>query len=299
MQENYVKSLTRILVYEGGKVNDPHDPGGRTNQGVTQATYTAWLSSNKRPNADVYNISAQDVSTIYKGEYWDRIQGDALPTGLDLCVFDASVNSGCGQASKWLQQALGSAYQGQIDGTVGSKTLAAIQSEPGDCVDIIEAFCSRRLATLQRLSTWKYFGQGWHARIANVQKTAISWVDVAPEPQAPDLSSVKGSAKAPVTGHINPPMVSQIAAHATTAASGTVVVATQAAQQLQPLSDTFSWIKYVFGGLTLLAIGAGVVAKISQSAKDAAEAGSATATVNLEADAGLPSLTPAPGQKGA
>lgn len=289
MQANYVGALTRILAYEGGKVNDPRDPGGKTNQGITQVTYSAWLQSQKRPIADVYNISSADVDAIYKGEYWDRVRGDDLPSGLDLCVFDAAVNSGVGQATKWLEQALGSLYTGQIDGAIGSKVMAAL-SAVDDVEELIGEYCSRRLATLQQLKTWSVFGKGWSARIANVQKTAVSWVAQAPIPPAPDLSGVRGSAKAPVPGNIKPPIVSQVTAHMTTAATGAATVASQAATQVQAISDTFSWVKYVFGGLTLVAIVGGIVAKFSADAKVAAEAGTAKATVDLDADTSLPAL---------
>lgn len=290
MKDNYSRALARILVYEGGKVNDPRDPGGRTNKGVTQATYSAWLASNHLPPADVFNIPEAHVDAIYRGEYWDRIQGDVLPSGLDLAVFDAAVNSGCGQAAKWLQQALSVLYQGQIDGVIGSKVLAALQQEP-DMLDVIQAFCARRLGTLQHLKTWPYFGKGWSARIANVQKTACSWADAAPEPGIPDLSGLKGSAKARITGQLQQPRVTQIAAHLATTAAGAATVASQSAQQIQGLADTFAWVKYIFAALTLGAVGAGVIAKISQTALSEAEAGSALATVDLEADANLPSIT--------
>ena len=44
----------------------------------------------------------------------------------------------------------------------------------------------------------------------------------------------------------------------------------------------------MFGGLTLGAVVLGIVAKLSADAKDAADKGNATASVDLEADVGLP-----------
>ena len=106
---------------------------------------------------------------------------------------------------------------------------------------------------------------------------------------APDLSGLNGSAKANVA-NIKPPVVSQIAAHMTTAATGAGTVASQAASQVQGLQDTFSWVKYVFGGLTLLGVAAGVIAMVATKAQAAALAGTSTATVDLQADAALPAL---------
>ena len=283
MQQNFQKALARVLQYEGGKVNDPHDPGGKTNQGITQRTYSAWLRSQGKPTADVFTMPDVDRDAIYRSEYWDMVSGDQLPAGLDLVVFDASVNSGAAQAVKWLQSTLNVT----ADGVIGAKTLDAVKAASGENDDgIIEGVCSRRLAMLKRLTTWKYFGTGWSARIANVQKTALAWADAGPEPLMVDLSSVGGQAKAQLSD-LKPPVVSQITAHMATAATGTGTVASQAATQVQSLQDTFSWVKYVFGGLTLLSVGAGIVALLATQLNTAVTSGTATAEVDLEADTKL------------
>ena len=286
---DYGKALARVLVYEGGKVDDARDPGGRTNQGVTQRTYNAWRRSQGLPQQDVYAMADAERDAIYKHSYWGVARGDDLPVGVDLVVFDAAVNSGAGQAVKWLQAALGDHYQGQLDGVLGDKTLQAVQ-DFGDEVDLVQEICSRRLATLQRLKTWTTFGKGWSARIANVQKTACSWIDSAPAVDAVDVSTVQGQQKAVVAGNLKDPAVSQVAAHLTTAATSAGAIASQTAQQITPLQDTFGWLKWVFGGLTLGAVVLGVVAKVSADAKTAAEKGTARATVDLEADADLPTV---------
>ena len=32
------------------------------------------------------DLTVEDVAPIYKKGYWDKMKGDDLPTGLDLCV---------------------------------------------------------------------------------------------------------------------------------------------------------------------------------------------------------------------
>lgn len=288
-KEAYAKALPRILVYEGGKVDDKADPGGRTNKGVTQGTYNAFRRKYGVAQQDVFLISETEVATIYKTMYWDKVRGDQLPLGLDLVVFDAGVNSGTGRAGIWLQQALGSAYQGQIDGQFGDKTMQAVV----DCTDIsglIEDFCSRRLGTLKRLKTFSRFGKGWSARIANVQKIGLAWNASAPAPQPVDVTADSGHIKALVQDNLVQSPVSQIAAQVGTGLGSAGTVASQTASQLTPLTDTFGWIKYVFGGLTLAAIIAGVLAKIAADASTAAEHGAAVATVNPESDASYTSV---------
>lgn len=295
MKENFSRALSRILAYEGGKVNDPQDPGGKTNQGITQATYNAWLHRHGRDSFDVFSLPVSDRDAIYKSQYWDMICADELPAGVDLVLFDAAVNSGCGQAVKWLQATMQPTYAGQLDGVMGTKTLDIVNqfSAQGGDVDLIEGVCSRRLAMLQRLKTWSRFGKGWHARIANVQKTALAWSETAPEPDVPDLSSVGGSAKAQVND-LKPPIVSQVTAHMTTVATGAGTVASQTASQVQGVEDIFGWAKYVFGGLTVLGAVAGMIAFISTKLNEAATSGTATAVVDLEADTQLEVALPAP-----
>lgn len=285
MNGNFNKALARVLVYEGGYSNNPKDPGGATMKGITQGTYNSWRSRHGQGPASVANISDADVAAIYKADYWDRIHGDNLPSGVDFCMFDAAVNSGVGGATKWAQAVMGL----NTDGDMGPKTLAAILED--DPEDFIRSFCAHRLGTLQRLGTWKTFGKGWAARISNVQKTALAWAQAADDtPDAPQVSTVGGNAKArpqdvPVS------KVGQIATHATVVGGAVATGAAQAGQSLTGLTDTFSWIKYVLGGLTLAGAVAGVVVFIGQRANDLASSASRTASVDPDADAEIPTAT--------
>jgi lysozyme family protein len=286
---DFARALPRILVYEGGKVDNPKDPGGRTNQGVTQATYNAWRRERNLPGQDVYLMAPAERDTIYKTHYWDVILGDQLPVGLDLCVFDAAVNSGPGHAGVWLQQALGDAYRGPIDGLIGAKTLQAIQDH-GDPEELIADYCAHRLGTLKELATWGAFGRGWSARIANVQKTADAWDMGDDAPAAIDVASAGGHMKAPVGGNIKPAPISQAATHAATAVATAGTVATSAVANLQPVHDAFPglrWLAGLMSGLTALGVAAAFVVKELNDLKQLAERGAATARVDLDADQGF------------
>ncbi len=291
MQDNFVKSLARVLVYEGGFSNDPDDPGGATMKGVTQGTYNSWRSRHKLALASVSKITDAELQAIYKNDYWDRINGDDLPTGVDFCIFDAAVNSGVGGATKWAQ----SVVDLSPDGDIGPKTMAAIIA--ADPEDFIHEFCAHRLGTLQRLKTWGKFGKGWSARISNVQKTALGMAQSATDdPNIPQVHTEGGNAKArpqdvPVS------KVSQITAHATTVGG---VVAAGAAQAGQTMAGVdLPWVKYVLGGVALVGAVAGVIVYISKQANDAATNASRKAVVDSEADTGVPTiLVPAGGANG-
>jgi len=151
---NYNACLAKILKYEGGYVNDPHDPGGETNYGITVAVARACGY-----HGDMHAIPMDLVRSIYRKNYWDVVNGDGLPAGLDLCVFDYAVNSGPGRANP------------------ARRTLAA-----GTVREQINAYCDIRLAFLQRLKTWPRYGKGWGRRVADVRATALQMAEGVPQP---------------------------------------------------------------------------------------------------------------------
>jgi lysozyme family protein len=164
MKENYAQALKQVLKYEGGKVDDPRDPGGRTAFGVTQNTYNAWRKKQNLPIVDVFTISQADVAAIYRQEYWDKIRGDDLPSGVDFAAFDFAVNSGVSKAAKTLQSVVGVTQ----DGVIGPATIQAAKNY------VAMAVTNKRLSFMQSLSIWSTFGRGWSARIADVKNQILA-----------------------------------------------------------------------------------------------------------------------------
>lgn len=159
--DRFAVCLNFVLIREGGFVNHPADPGGATNKGITLRTLEEWRGK-PCTVSDVAALTINEAGAIYRARYWNPIQGDKLPAGLDLAVFDAAVNSGPGQAAKWLQRAVGVT----ADGAIGPKTLAAVAAK--DPVMVAQRVCELRLAFLQSLSTWPVFGKGWARRVKEV-----------------------------------------------------------------------------------------------------------------------------------
>ena len=95
-------ALKITLQFEGGKVDDPNDPGGRTAYGVTQRTFDEWRDGLGQPHADVWTILPDEVAAIYRKEYWGTAGCDNLDWPLSLFHFDAAVNHGLGRAGRWL-----------------------------------------------------------------------------------------------------------------------------------------------------------------------------------------------------
>lgn len=149
---SFPSALAFTLKYEGGKSNDPRDPGGRTNEGITQKTYDDYRYKKARlARRDVYEMAPQERDDIYKNEYWNKVTGDSLAPGVDLCIFDFAVNSGPDRALRTYA-------------TVGHS------KEP---VKAIHDICSKRLSFLHALRTWQFFGSGWAKRVAACEVKAV------------------------------------------------------------------------------------------------------------------------------
>ena len=158
---NFDQAFVDLLGYEGEYSNHPDDLGGETNWGITVAV--------ARENGYVGAMKDMDrtvAKAIYAKRYWIPAF-DALPYPLAFQIFDAAVNSGVGQAVRWLQRAVGVAD----DGKLGPLTLSAVSAAP--VAPLLLLFNAERLLFMTNLSTWPSFGKGWARRIAgNLKKGA-------------------------------------------------------------------------------------------------------------------------------
>lgn len=183
---NFARALPLVLKHEGGYVDDPRDPGGATNKGVTIATFRRYVKADGT-KADLRAITDKQVATVYYRHYWSAVNAQALPSGLDYAVFDFAVNSGPRRAAEFLQRVLGVAD----DGRVGPKTIEA--AEKADARAVIKTLCANRMAFLQRLKHWPTFKNGWTRRVADVERNALAMVG-----KPADIKTVEKTIEKPV-----------------------------------------------------------------------------------------------------
>jgi lysozyme family protein len=145
----FEECFKHVILAEGGYVNDPSDPGGRTQFGITQRDHPdLWL--NGPPTIE----QAQDR---YEQQYWKAAGCDKLPPPFDLLVFDAAVNQGIFPAVTAVQKGLGV----DADGRVGPRTIAACKAADKEKVALALAHRALRYAQTRGFDR---YGIGWLKR---------------------------------------------------------------------------------------------------------------------------------------
>jgi lysozyme family protein len=169
MQNNFDHSLDLVLKSEGGYVDNPKDPGGITNLGVTAkvwATYKGRSTTHK----EMKNLTRADVAPLYEKKYWDACNCDELPSGIDYLVFDFAVNAGTGRSIKTLQKVLNVPE----DGHIGNVTIQNV--EIADKSDLVNKFSEAKKEFYSSLSTFPTFGKGWFSRVDQARVNASGMI---------------------------------------------------------------------------------------------------------------------------
>jgi lysozyme family protein len=124
VDEQFTKIVKRTLQWEGGFVDSPNDPGGRTNKGITQKEYDSYRTRKGFPTADVLNIADDEVNDIYYNDYFLLVFGNLFESDIRVQwkVFDIGVNMGVNRSLKFVQSIIGSTPDGQF----GPKSQSAL-----------------------------------------------------------------------------------------------------------------------------------------------------------------------------
>lgn len=148
-------AFARVVGLEGGYINDPNDPGGRTIHGITERDHPdLWV--NGPP-------SLEQAKARYRRDYWDKVIAGRLPPPLALFVFDAAVNQGVDAAVRMLQRAV----RVPVDGRMGSRTLAAVE-DAGDPVELAALYLAERGLRYTGTRNFDHYGRGWFKRLFKI-----------------------------------------------------------------------------------------------------------------------------------
>lgn len=155
MSLSFKQIFDRLIGNEGGYVDDPRDPGGETNWGVTKRTAQA-----NGYTGNMKTMTRQQAYEIYYRAFWLRYNCEQMPDAVAYQFFDAAVNHGFGNASRMLQRAVGVLD----DGIIGKYSLEAINRNP--ISDTLMVLNGERLNFYTRLKNFDRFGKGWVNRVA-------------------------------------------------------------------------------------------------------------------------------------
>lgn len=201
----FEKALRHVLAMEGGWTDDPHDPGGPTNLGITLSEFARHRGVALDPEnfaqlkSDLRGLTRTEAATIYARDYWQAARCPLLPAPLAAFHFDAAVNQGVRGAARMLQRALAVA----VDGAIGPATLAAVAN--ADIFETLARYADVRRAHYRSLSTFWRFGRGWLSRVdkslhlartiaaeprfhPSTNPQEISMTDTTPTPSTPAAS---------------------------------------------------------------------------------------------------------------
>ena len=184
---DFKKAYKKIMLIEGGYVNDKQDLGGETYKGVSRKYNPDWngweLVDFYKGRSDFPKILDLDeslkdrVKSLYKKLYWDKFQGDKIQyQNITNKMFDISVNIGVNRAVKFLQIALNALNNSrdidllEEDSKFGNKTnIALIYWADKYCLDILKMLNLQQgnhyMNRVKEDSTQKRFIRGWLSRV--------------------------------------------------------------------------------------------------------------------------------------
>lgn len=166
--------LPTLLKFEGGWADNPNDPGGATNKGITFLTFRSFALPLLGIQPTLENLQAltdEQAGIIYKSEYWDKVCGDDIELqDLADIVFDFAVNSGIHRAATLLQFCINECAMGGYtaeDGFIGADTIAALN----ECnqANVYRLYKAQRISAYREIAAAdprkQEFLQGWINRV--------------------------------------------------------------------------------------------------------------------------------------
>jgi lysozyme family protein len=154
---DFTLAIPTVLAHEGGYANDPDDPGGETNFGISKRSY---------PDVDIADLTQADAEAIYQRDFWTPLLLDQFnDQGVATKVLDTAVLIGISRSVKFLQRSVQNAGGGivVVDGAMGPHTLAAVNASSPD---LFLQFYRQLLVTyyeglVEEVPTDQKFLEGW------------------------------------------------------------------------------------------------------------------------------------------
>lgn len=269
--DNFDFVFGQLIGHEGKLSTDKADRGNWTSgkigvgeicgskYGVTGVTLGAYRRLGRSANlSEVSALGVDEAKLIFRKQYWNAVQADRLPSGLDYAVSDFAYNSGSGNAIPPLQRLVGVA----ADGSIGEITLAAVAKRK---TGLIDKYCDARLTFLKSTYGWSKYKNGWTRRVADVRAAAKRLAGSTRLPDVPSPPAMPGDR---ADHAIDPKKTGQGRAGIMAGLGTFGTAASDAAEKLAPQVEMLSSLKWLFLALTLVSMGIGfylMVAKLKDA----------------------------------
>lgn len=162
-EERFNRYMDLVLKIEGGYVNDPDDPGGETNYGITKA-----VARSHGYNGSMKEMPKSKAIEIYKKSYWDGKIMPNINNDLSLYLLCHSIHSGYVQAIKTLQKSL----KVKSDGIAGVDTLNALSvKSEHEAMDDYNWAIMGFYIDISPKTKYKYV-KGWYNRLSEIREFA-------------------------------------------------------------------------------------------------------------------------------
>jgi lysozyme family protein len=172
MDKIFQEAFRKTMEVEGGYVDHPDDPGGKTNFGITELT-----ARNLGHEGKMEDLTLEKAKELYYRNYWkNQKYNKILNRDIAKEMFDQAVNMGPNTANKNLQKAYNLLTLNTIteDGIIGPKTLEAVNNyaKPTALFNLLNGYQIKHYITLAENSDkFKSFIAGWiNKRIEIIRK---------------------------------------------------------------------------------------------------------------------------------
>ncbi len=171
---DFLKAVNLTLVNEDGYVNDPRDPGGETNFGISKRSY---------PNVDIKGLTRDGAIAIYLKDFWNTLYASITDQFVTNALFDLGVLFGTHSAVRVIQNVLMVA----VDGVFGPVTLATVNAQNVAILlmNFRNAMIAYATTIVVRNPADSVFLTGWTNRIRTMTAVVPAVIPPPPPPPVP------------------------------------------------------------------------------------------------------------------
>jgi lysozyme family protein len=175
MKTTFDLAFEYTMQNEGGDrfTNDPFDSGGATKYGVTKHSYERYLGR-EVSISEIQNLTEDEAKQFYTDVFWRPLHLDGIAApAVAIAIFDTGVLYGPRYAARAAQDVAnqkGSSLK--LDGVLGDKSRAAINSVPSDdfLIRYHIGILNRIDLVVRHDSKNEVFQKGWKTRAERLLK---------------------------------------------------------------------------------------------------------------------------------